>query len=300
MATTSTETFAVPRQSGLGLPAKTYRFIRKWPLIPGLILVVLIASAIFAPLLAPHNQLYGDLRALETPPAWLEGGSTKYILGTDGLGRDILSRVIFGARISLLVAAIVLGTGAIGGTLLGLIAGYFAGQVDEFLMRFVDFTLAIPFILVALAVIIIFGQSLTIIIILLAIGSWGGFARQVRAEALSIRTLDYIASARVAGAGSRRIMFKHVLPGVLNTIIVIATLQVGSLILAESILSFLGVGVPPPTPAWGIMVADGRDFLERAWWIAFFPGLAIFLTVLAFNFLGDWLRDRFDPNLRQL
>ena len=279
---------------------RTYRFVRKWPLIPGLILVVLISCAVFAPLLAPHNQLYGDLRAPETPPAWLEGGSTKYIFGTDALGRDILSRVIFGARISLLVAAIVLSTGAIGGTMIGLVAGYFGGQVDEFLMRFVDFTLAIPFILVALAVIIIFGQSLTIIIILLAIGSWGGFARQVRAEALSIRTRDYISSALVAGAGSRRIMYKHVLPGVLNTIIVIATLQVGSLILAESILSFLGVGVPPPTPAWGIMVSDGREYLERAWWIAFFPGMAIFLTVLAFNFLGDWLRDRFDPNLRQL
>jgi peptide/nickel transport system permease protein len=285
---------------GRGLPSRIYRFFREWPVIPMIILVVLVTCAIFAPLLAPHNERYGDLRAPNIPPAWLEGGTSKYILGTDTLGRDLLSRMIFGARISLVVAATVLSTGAIGGTAIGLIAGYFGGQVDELLMRFVDFTLAIPFILIALAVIIVFGQSLTIIIVLLAVVSWGGFARQIRAEALTIRTLDYIALAKVAGAGSSRIMYRHVLPGVVNTIIIIATLRVGTLILTESILSFLGVGVPPPTPAWGTMVSDGRDYLDSAWWIAVFPGMAIFLTVLAFNFLGDWLRDRLDPRLRQL
>ncbi len=274
--------------------------MRRWPVIPGIILVVLIVCAIFAPLLTTHNHEWGDLRAINTPPAWLEGGTLKYWLGTDDLGRDILTRIIFGARISLQIAAIVLVFGAVGGAVVGLVAGYFAGQVDELLMRFVDLSLAIPFILVALAVLIVFGQSLEVIIFLLILFSWGGFARQVRAETLSLRTLDYVALAKVAGAGPLLILSKHILPGVINTIIVIATLQVGGLILTESILSYLGVGIPPPTPAWGVMVADGRDYLDTAWWIALFPGLAIFLTVLAFNFLGDWFRDRFDPRLRQL
>lgn len=283
-----------------GTLAASWRFMRRWPVIPGVILVVLVVCAVFAPLLTTHNHEWGDLRAINTPPAWLEGGTMKYWLGTDDLGRDILTRIIFGARISLQIAAIVLVFGAVGGAVIGLVAGYFAGQVDELLMRLVDLSLAIPFILVALAVLIVFGQSLEVIIVLLIMFSWGGFARQVRAETLSLRTLDYIALAKVAGAGPLLILSKHILPGVINTIIVIATLQVGGLILTESILSYLGVGIPPPTPAWGVMVADGRDYLDTAWWIALFPGLAIFLTVLAFNFLGDWFRDRFDPRLRQL
>ena len=286
-----------PRQGTL---AASWRFMRRWPVIPGVILVVLVVCAIFAPFLTTHNHEWGDLRAINTPPAWLEGGTMKYWLGTDDLGRDILTRIIFGARISLQIAAIVLVFGAVGGAVIGLVAGYFAGQVDELLMRVVDLSLAIPFILVALAVLIVFGQSLEVIVFLLILFSWGGFARQVRAETLSLRTLDYVALAKVAGAGSLLILSKHILPGVINTIIVIATLQVGGLILTESILSYLGVGIPPPTPAWGVMVADGRDYLDTAWWIALFPGLAIFLTVLAFNFLGDWFRDRFDPRLRQL
>ena len=283
-----------------GILAASWRFMRRWPVIPVVILVVMVVCAIFAPLLTTHNQEYGDLRAPNTPPSWLAGGTLKYPLGTDQLGRDILTRIIYGARISLQVAAIVLVFGAIGGSVIGLISGYFAGQVDELLMRVVDLSLAIPFILVALTVLIVLGQSLTVIILLLIMFSWGGFARQVRAETLSLRTLDYIALAKVAGAGPLLILSKHILPGVINTIIVVSTLQVGSLILTESILSFLGVGIPAPTPAWGVMVADGRAYLDTAWWLALFPGLAIFLTVLAFNFLGDWLRDRFDPRLRQI
>lgn len=282
------------------LASRARRFLRTWPLFPLLILAVLIICALFAPLIAPHDPLVGDLRAPNTPPAWYPEGSTKYLIGTDTLGRDLLSRVIFGARISLIVASIVLSLGAVGGTLVGLIAGYYGGEVDEILMRFVDFTLAIPFILVALTVVIVLGQSLAVIIILLAIFGWGGFARQVRAETLSLRTRDYVALARVAGASTRQILYRHIFPGVVNTIIVVATLRVGTLILTESILSFLGVGVPPPTPSWGSMVSDGRDYLDTAWWISFAPGMAIFLTVLGFNFLGDWMRDRFDPRLRQL
>lgn len=281
-------------------PLRVGRFFRTWPVFPLCILAVLLSCALFAPLIAPHDPLVGDLRAPTVAPAWYPEGSAKYLLGTDTLGRDLLSRVIFGARISFIVAAIVLSLGAVGGTVVGLIAGYYGGETDEILMRFVDFTLAIPFILVALTVVIVLGQSLAVIIVLLAIFGWGGFARQVRAEALSLRTRDYVALAKVAGASTPQILYRHIFPGVVNTIIVVATLRVGTLILTESILSFLGVGVPPPTPSWGSMVSDGRDYLDTAWWISFAPGMAIFLTVLGFNFLGDWVRDRFDPRLRQL
>ena len=284
----------------LNIPARTYRFIREWPVIPALIMVVLVVCAIFAPLIAPHDPLIGDLRVPNTPPIWYAEGSATYILGTDTLGRDVLTRTIFGARISLIIVSIVLSTGALFGTTLGLVAGYYGGHLDEILMRFVDLTLAVPFILVALVVVIILGQSLTIIVILISMFTWSGFSRQVRAEVLSLRTRDYVAMARVAGASDAMILYRHILPGVLNTVIVIATLNVANVILAEAVLSFLGVGVPPPTPAWGAMISDGRDYLGTAWWLAFFPGIAIFLTVVSFNFMGDWLRDKLDPRLRQL
>ena len=284
----------------LNIPVRTYRFIREWPVIPALIMVVLVVCAIFAPLIAPHDPLIGDLRVPNTPPIWYAEGSATYILGTDTLGRDVLTRTIFGARISLIIVSIVLSTGALFGTTLGLVAGYYGGHLDEILMRFVDLTLAVPFILVALVVVIILGQSLTIIVILISMFTWSGFSRQVRAEVLSLRTRDYVAMARVAGASDAMILYRHILPGVLNTVIVIATLNVANVILAEAVLSFLGVGVPPPTPAWGAMISDGRDYLGTAWWLAFFPGIAIFLTVVSFNFMGDWLRDKLDPRLRQL
>ncbi len=230
---------------------------------------------------------------------WMEGGSSKYVLGTDFVGSDILSRLIYGARISLLVAAIVLAGGVIGGTALGLVSGWYGGQLDELLMRFVDFTFAIPFILVALVVIIVLGQSLVIIILLLVIFSWNSFARQVRAETLSLKTETYVDAAKILGAPTTRIFLKHIFPGLVSTLMVMMSLRVGTLILTESTLSFLGVGVPPPTPAWGVMVADGRQYVETAWWESLFPGLAIMMVVLAFNFFGDWLRDFLDPRLRQ-
>lgn len=281
-------------------PLRTsFRFIRRWPIIPAVLIAILIACAIFAPWLAPKDPEIGDLLAPETPPFWYAEGSVEHLLGTDALGRDIFSRIIFGARISLLIAAVVLVTGALGGSILGIIAGWFGGAVDEFIMRLVDLVLAIPFILVALVVVTVLGQSLTIIIALLAIFTWGGFARQIRAETLQIKTLGYIELSKTSGASDLRIMARHIFPGIVNTLLVLSTLRVGQLILTESILSFLGVGVPPPTPAWGLMVSDGRDYLGTAWWIAFFPGIAIFLTVVAMNFLGDWMRDFFDPRLRQ-
>ena len=280
--------------------SRAYRFVRRWPIIPVAIVVLLVLCAAFAGLIAPHDPERGDLRERNVPPLWSPEGDTKHILGTDPQGRDILSRIIFGARISLIIAAVVLCTGGVGGTLLGLVAGYAGGFTDELIMRLVDITLAIPFILVAMVVVIVAGQSFTIIVILLIAFSWNAFARQVRAETLQLKTADYVALATVAGASTWRIMFRHILPGVTSTLLVIATLRVGQLILTESILSFLGVGIPPPTPAWGVMIADGRSYLATAWWVAFFPGMAIFLTVLAFNFLGDWLRDWFDPRLRQI
>jgi peptide/nickel transport system permease protein len=226
--------------------------------------------------------------------------SSDHLLGGDHLGRDVLSRVIHGARVSLVVVSIALVSGLLIGVTMGLVAGYFGGLLDEAIMRITDVWLGLPFILVAIVVVIALGQTFTILIILLALLSWTPFVRNVRGEVLSLKTRDYVSLAKVAGAPTFRILMWHILPGVINTVIVIATLRVGQLILAESILSFLGAGIPPPTPAWGAMVADGRAFLNDAWWIAFFPGVAIFLIVMSLNFLGDWLRDRFDPRLRQL
>ena len=280
--------------------ASVWYYARRWPLMPMAIVVLLAISAIFAPLIAPYDPTQGDLNRRLIPPMWDAEGTANHVLGTDPLGRDILSRLVFGARISLLIAVIVLSFGAIGGTTLGLFAGYYGGQIDEVAMRFVDLTLAIPFILVALVVVIVMGQSLFVIIALLVVFSWSGFARHTRAETLQIKTMDYVAMANVAGSSTVRILYKHILPGVLNTIVVVTTLSIGGLILTESTLSFLGVGVPPPTPAWGLMVADGRTYITAAWWVTVFPGIAILVTVLSMNFLGDWLRDRWDPRLRQV
>ncbi len=229
-----------------------------------------------------------------------EGGRSQYLLGTDDLGRDVLSRIIFGARISLIIAAVTLGIGGAIGTSLGLIAGYFGGLIDEVLMRIVDIFLALPLVLVALVLVVSVGQSFFIITVVLVLFIWVRFARQIRGEVLQLKTMDYVSLAKVAGASAPRILFVHLFPGVINTLIVVATLQVSIVILVESTLSFLGAGVPPPTPAWGSMVADGRDFLADAWWISTMPGIAILLTVLSLNLFGDWLRDRLDPKLRQL
>ena len=236
----------------------------------------------------------------QVPVVVSAGGNAKYLLGTDHLGRDILSRIIHGARISLILVAIVLGIGGTIGTSLGLAAGYYGGLMDELIMRIVDVFLALPLFLVALVLVVAVGQSFFIIVAVLVLFIWVRFARQVRGEVLRLKTMDYVALAKVAGASTRRILFVHLLPGVANTVIVVATLQVSIVILTESGLSFLGAGVPPPTPAWGSMVADGRDFLADAWWISTMPGLAIMLTVLSMNLFGDWLRDTLDPRLRQV
>lgn len=273
---------------------------RRWPLIPMFILALFIFTGVFAPLLAPHDPERGGLRDRNLPPAWEEGGRSTFLLGTDHLGRDMLSRVIFGARISLAVAAITLVVGMGIGVASGLIAGWYGGWIDEALMRVVDIKLAIPTILLALVLVLALGQSFLIIVVILAIAVWPRFARNVRGEVLQLKTMDFVALAKVAGASTPRILAIHIFPGVINTLIVLATLEVGIVILLESTLSFLGAGVPPPTPAWGSMVSDGRDRLAVAWWISTMPGVAIMCTVLSMNLFGDWIRDRLDPRLRQL
>ena len=247
----------------------------------------------------PNVQM-GDLIVMETGSGTRAAGSTKFLLGTDVLGRDILSRIIFGARISLIVAAVTLGVGGGIGVAVGLLSGYYGGWLDELLMRLVDIILSLPLILVALVLVVAVGQSFEMIIVVLALWIWPRFARMVRGEVLQLKTLDYVALARVAGASTTRILFVHLFPGTVNTLIVVATLQVGIVILVEATLSFLGAGVPPPDPAWGSMVADGRDRLVDAWWVATMPGIAILITVMSLNLFGDWLRDTLDPKLRQM
>ncbi|MCY4651683.1 MAG: ABC transporter permease [Dehalococcoidia bacterium] len=284
---------------------------RRWPVIPMFILAVMAIFAVFAPLLAPKDPLRQSLPIQYVPPIWaaeertdrLEGrvdSSFEYFLGTDNLGRDILSRIIYGARISLMVALVSLMSGILVGSTLGLIGGWYGGIVDEIVARLVDIWYALPFLLVALVVVIVLGQTLVVMMFVLALTAWSPFVRNVRAEVLSIKERDYVALAKVAGASPFYIMYKHILPGVINTIVVIATLNVGGLILAEATLTFLGAGLPSNIPAWGLMVGEGQGDLRLAWWISFWPGLAIFLTVMSLNFTGDWLRDHLDPRLRQV
>lgn len=292
--------FSQPNRQNVALPSRMWQLFRQYPVLPAVILITVIVAALFAPVLSSYDPQFGNLAEQMTPPFWQEGGSTSHLLGTDSLGRDIVARLLHGARLSLWIAAVVLLVGGVTGTVLGMIAGYFSGWADEVIMRFVDLTLGVPFILVALVSVIVFGPSLGLIIILLIIFSWSGFARQIRAEIIRLKELDYIAYSKLSGASTARLFGRHLLPGVFNTVLVIATLQVGNLIIAESSLSFLGVGIPAPRPAWGVMVADGKNFVSFAYWISLFPGLAIFLLVYSLNFIGDWTRDKLDPRLRQI
>ncbi len=290
-----------PLNSVLRAPAAVYGLLKKYPIIWVSILIMLVAMSVFAPALAPYDPVIGvNYDRVRHPPIWLEGGTSDHLLGTDRIGRDVWSRVLYGGRVSLMVVAVAMTSGMIIGTCLGLAAGYIGGIVDEIIMRLVDAWIALPFIMLALVIKIVLGTSFIIMFFILVLVSWVGFVRPVRGEVLSLRERDYVYSARVAGASGFRIVFKHILPGVSSTIIVLATLGAGGLVLTESVLSYLGVGIPLPTISWGNLIAEGRDDLERAWWISTMPGIAIFLLVLSLNFLGDWLRDRWDPQLRQL
>jgi peptide/nickel transport system permease protein len=273
---------------------------RDLPWVPGAILAALVISAVFAPFLAPQSPTEGDITTKLIPPVWMERGDPEHPLGTDRFGRDVLSRIIYGSRISLVVSLLAIGVAGTVGTLLGLISGYRGGVTDAVLMRLTDVGLSLPTILIAVVLVAVSEPSFRNVVLVISLLLWPRFARQIRGETLAIKELDFVALAVVAGRSSSWIILRHIFPNVVPTLLVISTLQVGYVILLEGTLSFLGVGVPPPNPAWGLMIADGRGFLATAWWITLFPGLAMLLTVLAVNLMGDWLRDHLDPKLRQL
>lgn len=292
---------AVARVPGARAVGWLWTILRRYPVIPvAVLLIVLVIPALFAELIAPHDPIDGNLRARLLPPAWTDGGDWSYPLGSDRQGRDILSRMIFGARTAALVSLAALAVGGIIGSVLGLVAGYFGSWWDHVIMRLVDINLSLPLILLALVLVVLFEPGTATTVAVVALLLWSRYARQVRAEVLTLKEMDFVARARVAGSSNLRIIFRHILPNVFNTIIVLATLQVGNVILLEASLSFLGAGIPPPDPAWGVMVAEGRDFIVTSWWLSVIPGLAIMFTVLSMNLLGDWLRDYLDPKLRQL
>ncbi len=270
------------------------------PWFPGIVLAALVFTAVFAPYLAPHSPTDGDITQKSIPPVWMERGDREHPLGTDRFGRDVLSRIIWGSRISLLASIVAIGVAGTFGTLLGLISGYRGGLTDTILMRLTDIGLSLPTILIAVVLVAVSEPSFRNVVLVIALLLWPRFARQIRGETLAIKEYDFVALAVVAGRSSAWIIRRHIFPNVVPTLLVISTLQVGYVILLEGTLSFLGVGVPPPNPAWGLMIADGRGFLATAWWISLFPGLAMLLTILAVNLMGDWLRDHLDPKLRQL
>jgi peptide/nickel transport system permease protein len=271
------------------------------PVIPLGILAVIALVAIFANQLAPHNPEIGSLTARFKPPFWVAGGSTEYLLGTDQLGRDVLSRLIFGARVSMVVGFTAVMFAGVVGTALGIISGYLGGWVDQVIMRLTDTWLALPALTFAIFLAAIVGPSMWNIVIILGLVYWTRYARVVRGEVLSLKEREFVRLAIVAGCSRWTIMRRHILPNVVNSAIVLATLMLGVVIVTEASLSFLGVGVPPPQPAWGLMLSDGKQGLMVGyWWLTVLPGCCIMLMVLSANLLGDWLRVKLDPQLRQL
>lgn len=272
----------------------------RWPLLALLLLTSITLVAGFGPQIAPHDPLRQSLvERLMAPLQTNREGTVEYILGTDALGRDVLSRLIYGARISLLVGFAAVVIGGLMGTSLGLISGYVGGRVDDVIMRLADIQLAFPFILLAIMVLVVLGQGVTNVVLVLGVGQWVTYARIARGETIAQRNQEYVEAARSMGSGDWRIMFNSILPNILAPLVVIASFNIASVILAEASLSFLGLGVPPTVPTWGGMLAESRDqLLGGKWWLAVFPGVAIMLTVLSLNILGDWLRDFLDPRLR--
>jgi ABC-type dipeptide/oligopeptide/nickel transport system permease subunit len=270
----------------------------KWGLLAGLFLLAVVALTVLAGSVAPHDPLAVNIRHRLAPPAWMEGGAPDHLLGTDQVGRDLLSRIIHGGQVSLAVGvgAVLISTTI--GVALGLGAGYFGGRTDWTIMTLVNVMLTFPFVLLALAVIAVLGPSLTNMIAVLGIAGWPVYCRVVRAEALALREREFVLAARALGMSHTRIMLRELLPNLVSPVVVIATLQVAQVIILESFLSFLGLGVQPPTPAWGNMLGEGRVYMLNSWWIAAFPGLAIFVTTLAINLVGNGLRDWLDPHMK--
>jgi peptide/nickel transport system permease protein len=274
--------------------------MRKLPWISFFIIGCMVFAAVFAPYLTPYSPIEQTLPDKLLPPFWEARGSTKYVLGTDIFGRDVLTRLIYGARVSLIVTGLALLFGGGVGLAIGIASGYIGGRLDSFLMRLVDAAFTFPAILFALLLAVTMGQGLDTLVFAIGLLLWAGFARIIRGEVLALKQRDFIALAKVHGCSELRIMVTHILPNVLNTFMVLVTLNVGVVIVAEASLSFLGAGIPPPTPSWGLMVAEGRGKITSAWWLSLLPGIAITMVVLTFNLFGDWLRDRLDPKLRQL
>ena len=305
MSVVERESRAVERPAVIARQDKPRSWLRwdnlqRLPIFQVIVIGLFVITAVFGEWLAPNDPYATSLSARLLPPAWMEGGDARYFLGTDRLGRDVLSRIIVGALPSFKVALAALVFGSILGSFVGMIAGYLGGRVDAIIMRFADGTMAFPLILAALLLAAVIGPGGPTVILAACIVLWARFARLIRSEVLSVKERDFVKLARIAGASNWRIMISHILPNVLNSVVVLLTLQLGFVIILEATLSFLGAGIPPPTPTWGQMVANGRDYLETAWWLSVFPGLAIAMVVLSFNLLGDWLRDHTDPRLRQL
>ena len=284
--------FAVP---SLWLRALGLRGDTGFPVVAAICCAILVIAALFGPWLAPYAKDAMHLGASLVPPFWQPGGSTQHLLGTDQLGRDIFTRLIAGARISLATAAAAVAISGVFGVFAGLIAGYLGGLIEIVVMRIVDAFLALPFILLALALVATLGSGFGNIVMVMVIANWARYARLVRSEVIGIKQRDFVTLARIAGVGPVRIMLRHVLPNALNSVVVLAILDVGRAIILESSLSFLGVGIQPPDVSWGLMLADGRTFLGFAWWLTTLPGLIIVIAVLCFNSLGRWLRIRLDP-----
>ncbi len=262
-----------------------------------IVLAILIVIAFAAPLIAPHDPGAIDIRTRLTPPVWNDGGSATHLLGTDNVGRDVLSRIIFGARISLFVGVATVVIGGLVGTLLGLLAGYYRGWIETIIMRLVDIQLAFPSILLAVAIMALVGPSLMNVILVLSIATWAPFCRVARGQTLQVCNEEYITAAHALGLKDLPILIRHVIPNMINPIIVVASFALATNIINEASLSFLGVGVPPSTPTWGGMLGEGRNYLRIAWWVSTIPGLVLMMCVYSVNMLGDWLRDLYDPRL---
>ncbi|MCQ4634061.1 MULTISPECIES: ABC transporter permease subunit [Shinella] len=283
-----------------GLSEFWFYFSRNKGAVIGLVFfVIILFVAVFAPFVAPHAPSSQNRELLLLPPVFQEGGMWGHILGTDAVGRDILSRLIYGARFSLFIGLVVVTLSVVSGVLIGLIAGYFRGKVDTFIMRIMDIILAFPSLLLALVLVAVLGPGLLNAMIAISLVNQPHFVRLTRAAVMTEKTKDYVVGSQVAGAGTLRLMFLTILPNCLAPLIVQATLAFSAAILDAAALGFLGMGAQPPTPEWGTMLAEAREFIQRAWWVVTFPGLAILITVLAINLMGDGLRDALDPKLKR-
>jgi peptide/nickel transport system permease protein len=268
--------------------------------VAGLVVVMAtVVVATVAPALAPGDPVKNNLLDRLTPPMWMTGGSTEHPLGTDTLGRDVASRLVYGARVSLVVGFAAVVIAGMVGVALGLLAGYYRGWLDDVLMRIGDIQLAFPVLVLAVAVLAVVGSSLSSLVLVLGVTGWITYARIVRGETLSLREREFVDAARALGARDGWILWHHVLPNVLPPLVVVATFSLARVIVAEASLAFLGLGMPAPTPSWGAMLDEGRNYLTTGWWLALFPGLAILVLVLGINVVGDWLRDALDPRMER-